>query len=85
MKKIFAFLLAVLLLCSLFAGCGKQEDATYICHAECVDFWKDPADAGIYAEDKIREDIFIEDRIHFNQTGYDIYAEFLRKVLDDLL
>ena len=65
--------------------CDRHEDTTYICHAECVDFWKDPADAGIYAEEKIREDIFIEDRIHFNQTGYDIYAEFLRKVLDDLL
>lgn len=65
--------------------CDRHEDTTYVCHADCAGFWKDPADAGDYDPEKLRKDIFVADDVHFNQTGYDIYAQFLRKVLDDLL
>ena len=33
----------------------------------------------------LRKDIFVEDGIHFNQEGYDIYADFFRMVLKDEL
>ena len=32
-----------------------------------------------------RSDIFVEDGVHFNQEGYDIYAEFYKEVLKDEL
>lgn len=32
-----------------------------------------------------RKDIFVEDGIHFNQAGYDIYTEFFKEVLKDEL
>ncbi|MBQ9801759.1 MAG: hypothetical protein IJW51_01640 [Clostridia bacterium] len=32
-----------------------------------------------------RDDIFVADGVHFNQEGYDIYAEFYREVLKDEL
>ena len=65
--------------------CARHEDTTMIYHADCPGFWKDPADAGVFDAEKIREDIFVEDEIHFNQLGYDIYRDFMTKVLDDIL
>ena len=32
-----------------------------------------------------RKDIFVEDGVHFNQTGYDVYADFYREALKDEL
>ena len=32
-----------------------------------------------------RDDIFVEDGVHYNQEGYDIYAEFYKEVLKDEL
>lgn len=32
-----------------------------------------------------RKDIYVEDGVHFNQKGYDIYAEFMREALKDEL
>jgi len=32
-----------------------------------------------------RDDIYVEDNVHFNQTGYDIYADFFREALKDEL
>lgn len=32
-----------------------------------------------------RKDILVEDKIHFNQTGYDIYAEFFREAIKNEL
>ena len=32
-----------------------------------------------------RTDIYVEDNVHFNQIGYDIYGEFLKEVLKDEL
>ena len=32
-----------------------------------------------------RKDIYIEDGVHFNQAGYDIYAEFFKEALKDEL
>ncbi len=32
-----------------------------------------------------RKDIFVEDKVHFNQEGYDIYADFFREAIKDEL
>ncbi|MBQ8339370.1 MAG: hypothetical protein IJY16_02875 [Clostridia bacterium] len=32
-----------------------------------------------------RKDIYVEDGVHYNQEGYDIYAEFYREILKDEL
>ena len=32
-----------------------------------------------------RKDIYVEDGVHFNQAGYDLYAEFYKEVLKDEL
>ena len=32
-----------------------------------------------------RKDIYVEDGVHFNQAGYDIYAEFFKEALKDEL
>ena len=65
--------------------CDRHEDTTYVCHADCKELWIDPADAGIYDTEKIRKDIFVEDAVHFNQLGYDIYRDFFKEILKDLL
>lgn len=63
--------------------CAKHDDCTYVCHTESPLFYNDPADVGGY--DKIRTDIFVEDQVHYNQKGYDLYREFFLQVLDDIL
>ena len=37
------------------------------------------------AYDQLRTDIYIEDKMHFNQEGYDLCAQFFREQLDDIL
>lgn len=63
--------------------CAKHDDCTLVRHIESPLFFHDPQDIGDY--EKVRQDIFIEDLVHFNQLGYDLYAEFFRGVLQDIL
>lgn len=63
--------------------CQKHEDTTYVCHTAFPGFYNDPADVGDYF--KIRQDIFVEDNLHFTQEGYDIYRDMFLQVLDDIL
>jgi hypothetical protein len=63
--------------------CAKHDDCTYVCHTDSPLFYNDPADVGTY--DKIRTDIFVEDQIHYNQKGYDLYKKFFLEALDDIL
>jgi len=63
--------------------CDKHDDTTLVCHITHPGFFNDPADIGDYF--KIRQDIFIEDKIHFTQEGYDIYRDLFLKALDDIL
>jgi len=32
-----------------------------------------------------RKDIYVEDGVHFNQTGYDMYGDFMREALKEEL
>lgn len=67
----------------LQAYCDRHEDTTYVCHIESPLWFENPADVGDY--DKVREDIFVDDAVHFNQKGYDLYKEFITNVLKDIL
>lgn len=63
--------------------CAKHDDCTFVCHTESPLFFNDPSDMGDYS--KIRTDIYIEDQVHHNQEGYDLYGQFVRDFLGDLL
>ena len=65
------------------AYCDKYDDCTFVEQSKSPLFYNDPADVGDY--NKIRTDIFVEDRVHYNQKGYDLYRDFFLDVLDDIL
>lgn len=47
------------------------------------EFFETPEDVGNFR--KVRDDIFVADKVHPNQAGYDILGRIFREVLDDLL
>ena len=47
------------------------------------ELFETPEDVGNFR--KVRDDIFVEDKVHPNQAGYDIFGPIFRKALDDLL
>ncbi len=63
--------------------CDANDDCTYVCQSAWPGFYEDPADAGDYG--KIRQDIWVEDEMHFTQEGYDIYRDLFLHALDDIL
>jgi len=63
--------------------CDVHEDTTFVDHIHHPIWFDDPKDAGDYK--KVRRDIFVEDDVHFNQLGYDLYARFMKEVLQDIL
>jgi lysophospholipase L1-like esterase len=63
--------------------CDIHEDTTFVDHIHHPIWFDDPKDAGDYK--KVRRDIFVEDDVHFNQLGYDLYARFMKEVLQDIL
>jgi len=63
--------------------CASHEDCTLVCQSTWHGFYPDPADAGDYG--KIRQDIWVEDEIHFTQEGYDIYRDLFLNALDEIL
>ena len=67
----------------LRAYAATHEDTKVIEMWNCPELFETPEDVG--DRTKIREDIFVKDRQHFNQDGYDIAAKIFREALDDLL
>lgn len=63
--------------------CGRHPDTTLISHMGSPLWVEDPKDLG--DRTKVRKDIFVEDELHFNQTGYDLYKIFMTNVLKDIL
>lgn len=63
--------------------CARHEDTTFVDHINHPIWFEDPANTGDYT--KIRRDIFVEDDVHFNQLGYDLYTVFMKEVLKDIL
>ena len=63
--------------------CARHEDTDFVDHIHHPIWFNDPADVGDYK--KIRTDMFVEDDIHFNQLGYDLYKVFMEEVLKEVL
>ena len=63
--------------------CEKNENCFLISQSQWPGFYEDPADIGDYS--KVRQDIWVEDEMHFTQAGYDIYRELFLNALDDML
>ncbi len=67
----------------LKAYCEAHDDCTYLCHADFPLFYEKAEDVGDY--DKVRRDLFVEDKVHYTPEGYQIYKEFYRQALDEIL
>ena len=63
--------------------CAARENCTFIDTVESPLFYEKAEDVG--DPSKVRKDIFVHDQTHFNQVGYDLYGEFFREVLKDIL
>jgi len=63
--------------------CAEHSDTEILSAVHYPGFFEDPSDVGNYS--KIRRDIFIEDRTHFNPEGYRIYRDFFRETLKEIL
>ena len=62
---------------------ARHEDTTFVDHINHPIWFEDPADVGDYL--KVRRDIFVDDEVHFNQLGYDLYTVFMKEILKDVL
>jgi len=67
----------------LKAYCAEHDDCTYVSLVDNPLFFENPEDAGDYK--KVRQDIYIEDNVHLNQEGYNLFGELFRDVLKELL
>ena len=60
----------------------SHDDVTLIRVSQEPMYFKEGA-VGDYTQ--VREDIFIEDRIHFTPYGYELFTDVMRRALDDIL
>ena len=60
----------------------EHKDVTLIDGSTFPELFQ-PGHAGDY--DYPREELYVEDGVHFNQDGYDVYRDIYLRVLDDLL
>lgn len=67
----------------LEAYCGVHSDCVYVPLQKQVLYFEKSEDVGDY--NKIREDIFMDDAVHLNPAGYEMFMGFVRDLLDDLL
>ena len=65
----------------LYADC--HEDTTVVELWSRPEFFETPEGVGDFRQ--VREDIFVEDKVHPNQAGYDIFRKIFLEVLDELL
>ena len=63
--------------------CEKHEDVTLVDQTKCEKLFKGPEFVGDYTN--LNEELFIHDEVHFTQEGYDVYRDFFREVLEDIL
>ena len=67
----------------LEAYCRGHEDSTFVDLRNCPFIYSDPARVGDISS--IREDLYIEDRAHFNEKGYGLFRNYMLGVLGDVL
>ncbi len=61
---------------------AAHDDVTLVDHYLCRGFFEAGRACELAA---VRRDIFIEDKLHMNPAGYEIYARFFKEILKDLL
>ena len=59
--------------------CDRHDDCVLVDHIQSPLFFREPQEAGSY--EGVRRDIFVEDQVHFNQLGYDLYGDFFGEIL----
>jgi len=67
----------------IHAYAASHEDTAVIRLWDKPQFFETPEDVGNYK--KVREDIFMADKVHPNQAGYDILKDIFTEALSDLL
>lgn len=67
----------------LQAYCDGHEDTTLVDHIHHPIWFENPEDVGDHT--KVRRDIFVEDDVHFNQLGYDLYTVYMKEILKEVL
>ena len=63
--------------------CEGRENCTFVDAVQSPLFYEKAEDVG--DPTKVRKDIFVRDMAHFNQLGYDLYRDFFKEVLKDIL
>ena len=63
--------------------CEGRENCTFVDAVQSPLFYEKAEDVG--DPTKVRKDIFVRDMTHFNQLGYDLYRDFFKEVLKDIL
>ncbi len=64
------------------AYCAEHDDCVLVSHMDCPLFFEEGYTGN---QDHLRTDIFVEDDVHYNQMGYDLYRDFFLKVLESEL
>jgi lysophospholipase L1-like esterase len=67
----------------LRAYADMHEDTRVVELWNRPEFFETPEDVGDFR--KVRDDIFVDDKVHPNQEGYDIFGKIFREALDELL
>jgi len=68
---------------SLELYASAHDDVTLLYPERIEGFYETPEDVGDFT--KLREELFIEDKVHLSTEGYKLYAEFFRDALKDIL
>ena len=67
----------------LEAYCAGKPNCTYVPLQNQAFYFENLEDCGDY--NKVREDLYVEDRTHLNPVGYGLFMDFVRELLDELL
>ena len=65
------------------AYCAKHEDVKLVKLSCMPELYENEEESGDYT--KVRTDVWIEDQVHFNAKGYELFKDFWLRELDDLL
>jgi len=65
------------------AYCARRKNVTCLRLIEMPFLFENPEDIGDY--EKIREDIYAEDRTHFDAAGYSMFIDYMREALKEVL
>ena len=65
------------------AYCAKHEDVKLVKISCIPELYENQNDIGDYS--KVRTDLWIEDLVHFNSKGYEVFKNFWLRELDELL